>query len=138
MLTGRLRGGHPMTLISAKIEVPVLHCTQQFDDTHGNSEPYLWFAYIFSDITTANTQQPISVFVPLVSNTRALFPGNVGNNQDVPIPPEIGTFQVNLDSGRLDPPRVLLGVFIVLLEQDDTSDEAIAAGYDAFRDAVRR
>jgi len=124
-----------MTLINAKIDVPALHCTQQWD-LNGIAANYLWFAYAFGDVTTINAPQPISVFVPLVSNTRALFPNLVENNQDIPIPADVGTFQANLDDGGAD--LALLGVLVVLFAQHDTPDEAIAAGYDAYRDAAIR
>ncbi len=122
-------------MISATIEVPSLHCTEQYDE-HGNSEPYLWFAYFFGDITSLiEEDDPISVFVPDVPDVRALFP-EVGDNQDIDIPPELGVFQVNLEDGGLD--IAMLGVLVVLLEEDDTPDDAIAAGYNAFRTAVHR
>src|SRR5262245_23013196 len=124
-----------MTLINAKIDMPALHCTQQFE-LGGIAADYLWFAYFFADVTTISTPQPISVFVPLVSNTRALFPDLVGNNQDILIPPEVGTFQVYLDDGGAS--LALLGVLVVLFSRHETPDGAIAAGYDAFRDAVIR
>ena len=121
-------------MLSATIEVLSLHCTEQHDG-HGNSEPYLWFAYFFADVTTLTEDDPISVFVPDVPDVRALFP-EAGNNQDIDIPPELGVFQVNLEGGGLD--LVMLGVLVVLLEEDDTPDDAIAAGYDEFRTAVHR
>ena len=129
-----------MTLISAKIDVTALHCTQLFEPPLFKflEDYYLWFAYFFADVTTVSTSQPISVFVPLVSDTRALFPNYIGKDEDVPIPPEVGTFQVNLDDGGGDTPIALLGVLIVQLSRIDTPDDAIAAGYDAYRDAVLR
>lgn len=122
-------------MISAKISVPILHCTSQYDEK-GNSEPYLWFAYFWADITTLNMAEPISVYVPPFSNIRGLFPDDIGNNRDIAIPPELGTFQISLDDAGSH--IALLGILIVLMEQDETPDDAIAAGYDAYRDAVRR
>jgi hypothetical protein len=123
-------------MISATIEVPSLHCTEQFDE-HGNSEPYLWFAYFFADATSFQPQveDPISVFVPEIADTRALFP-EVGDNQDIDIPPEIGVFQVNLEGTALN--IAMLGVLVVLMEEDETPVDAIAAGYNEFRKAVHR
>ncbi len=123
-------------MISATIEVPSLHCTEQFDE-HGNSEPYLWFAYFFTDAMSLDPQNdnPVSVFVPDVPDVRALFP-EVGNNQDIDIPPELGVFQVNLEGTVLN--VAMLGVLVVLLEEDETPDDAIAAGYNEFRKAVHR
>jgi hypothetical protein len=122
-------------MISATIEVPSLHCTKQYDE-HGNSEPYLWFAYFFADATTLTEQEPIRVFVPDVPDVRALFSGSVGDNEDIDIPPELGTFQVNLEGGALN--LAMLGLLVVLWEEDDTSATAMAAGYNEFRIAVHR
>ncbi len=123
-------------MISATIEVPSLHCTEQFDE-HGNSEPYLWFAYFFADATSLQPQaeDPVSVFVPDIADTRALFP-DVANNQDVDIPPEIGVFEVKLEGTAFN--VAMLGVLAVLMEEDDTPDDAIAAGYKEFRKALHR
>jgi hypothetical protein len=123
-------------MISATIEVPGLHCTEQYDE-HGNSEPYLWFAYFFADATSFQQQadDPVSVFVPDIADTRALFP-EVADNQDVDISPEIGVFEVKLEGTVLN--LAMLGVLVVLMEEDDTPDDAIAAGYKEFGKALHR
>jgi hypothetical protein len=122
-------------MIHAVIRIPLLHCTQQYDE-HGNSEPYLWLAYFWADATTILAPDPISVFVPSVPDTRAQYPDNIGNNRDIPIPIEVGRFEVNLEGGGSN--LTMLGVLAVLFEEDDTHSDAIAAGYDAFRIAVSR
>jgi hypothetical protein len=121
-------------MINATLEITRLHCIEQWDE-HGNSEPYLWFAYFFTDLLRLMNEKPIEVFVPNIADTRALFP-SVGNNQDVAIPPEIGTFPVSLEPGVLN--AAMLGVIVVLLEEDDTPSSAIRAGYNEFRTAVHR
>jgi hypothetical protein len=121
-------------MINATLEITRLHCIEQFDE-HGNSEPYLWFAYFFTDLLRLMNDKPIEVFVPNIPDTRALFP-SVANNQDVAIPPEIGTFPVSLEPGVLN--AAMLGVIVVLLEEDDPPGSAIRAGYNAFRTAVHR
>jgi hypothetical protein len=121
-------------MLKATVSIPLLHCVQQYDE-NGNSEPYLWFAYFWAD-TTSTLPKPVSVFVPDVLDTRAQYPDNVGNNQDVHIPIEVGSFTKNLEGGMSN--TVMLGVLIVLNEEDDTSSEAVAAGYAAFGEAVDR
>jgi hypothetical protein len=121
-------------MISARIEIPTLHCTEQYDE-HGDSEPYLWFAYFFTDLSKLTDPEPVSVFVPKVADVRALFPV-VADNQDIAIPPELGTFQVTLEGGLLN--IAMLGVVVALLEEDDTPSSAIAAGHNAFENALRR
>lgn len=100
-------------MLKATVTIPQIHCVQQYDE--GNSEPYLWFAYATADITSTL----VSVFVPNVLDTRAQYPGNIGNNQDIPIPVEVGTFTKNLEGGEKN--TAMLGVLAVLVEEDDTS-----------------
>jgi hypothetical protein len=76
------------------------------------------------------------VFVPSVPDTRVQYPDNIANNRDIPVPPDVGRFEVNLDGGGNN--FAMLGALAVLFEEDDTADDAIAAGYDAFRTAVSR
>ncbi len=122
-------------MVHAEIRIPVLHCTQQYDE-HGNSEPYLWFAYFWADATTIHDSDPIKVFVPSVPDTRAQYPDNIGNNRDIVIPTQVGQFERNLEGGGFN--LALLGVLAVLFEEDDTHSDAIAAGYNAFGIAVSR
>jgi hypothetical protein len=125
-------------MLNAQIQIPILHCTQQYDE-NGNSEPYLWFAYFWGDATSIaaqDSQPPITVFVPSVPDTRAQYPDNIGNNSDIPVPAAVGRFAVNLEGGGSN--LTMLGVLAVLFEEDDTHSDAIAAGYDAFRTAVSR
>jgi hypothetical protein len=121
-------------MLKATVNIPLLHCVQQYDE-NGNSEPYLWFAFFSAD-TTSTLPKPVSVVVPHVLDTRAQYPGNIGNNQDINIPVEVGSFTKNLEGGMRN--TAMLGVLAVLFEEDDTSSEAISAGYAAFRDAVDR
>ena len=122
-------------MINAAIHLPVLHCTEQFDE-HGYSEPYLWVAYFWADTTTIRAQPKVSVFVPSISDTRAVYRDNIDNDSDITIPNEVGRFQVNLEGGATN--LAMLGVLAVLFEEDDTAADAIAAGYDAFPIAVSR
>jgi hypothetical protein len=122
-------------MLKAQVHIPLVHCTQQYDE-NGNSEPYLWFAYFWADSTSIAAENPISVFVPSVPDTRAQYPDNIGNNRDFPVPSGVGRFEVNLEGAGLN--LAMLGVLAVLFEEDDTSSAAIAAGYDAFRLAVSR
>ena len=96
----------------------------------------MWFAYFWGDATSIHAPDPISVFVPKVLDTRAQYPDNIGNNRDILIPTEVGQFEINLEGGGSN--LTMLGVLAVLFEEDDTHSDAIAAGYDAFRIAVKR
>jgi hypothetical protein len=124
-------------MISAKIVIPNLWCIQ----TPGHPDPYLWFAYFWGDVTSLGKVDPVtgqpalvSVSVPRVVNTRLQYPDNVGSGDFIPVPAEMGQFQQDLEGG--DSNLAMLGVLAVLLEQNDTHDDAIAAGYDALQPAV--
>ena len=121
-------------MIVATIELPTLRCHEQWDG-NGLSEPYLWTAFFWADISTIGTSLKVRVTVPLSSQTlRDRFPNAVQNGQDIIIPPEVGRLSVRLDDGGSN--KVMLGALVVLLEQDDTPDNAIKRGHDAFRQSV--
>jgi len=74
-------------------------------DEHGNSEPYLWFAYFWGDATSISNddENRITVFVPSVPDTRAQYPDNIGNSRDIPIPADVGRFGVEASFKPSDP-----------------------------------
>lgn len=116
-------------MLNATIRLPTLRCVKQYDES-GKSEPYLWLAYMWADSTTHGAK----IYVPSFTNVRGMFPGNVGDNQNISIPVELGRFQVDLE----DTGGMALAVFAVLLEEDETPDDAIEAGYAEFGAAVGR
>jgi hypothetical protein len=121
-------------MINATINLPTLRCHEQFD-SGGPSEPYLWTAFFWADVTTVGTSVKVRVNVPRFGNSlRGFFPDGVRNGQDIAIPAEIGRQTIKLDDGGNG--IVMLGALVVLLEEDSTPDDAIKHGHDVFRQAV--
>jgi hypothetical protein len=121
-------------MITATINLPTLRCHEQYDES-GHSEPYLWTAFFWADITTIPTALKVKVTVPLSSSSlRDNFQNAVSNGQEISIPPEVGRCQVRLDDGGMN--LAMFGVLVALLEQDDTPDRAIRRGHQVFYQAV--
>jgi hypothetical protein len=122
-------------MINATINLPTLRCHQQFD-SGGASEPYLWTAFFFADFVTTKTSKKVRVIVPQFFNSlRSSFPDGVTNGQDISIPPEVGRQTIKLDASN---DVVALGVLVLLLEQDDTREDAMKIGHRAFAEALEK
>jgi hypothetical protein len=119
-------------MITVKFAIPEM--TGNF--TSMTPKLYLWFAYFWGDLNTFMTSQKIRVSVPPSSDIRDAYSDNVDSLPSqlaIPIPPEFGTFQVNLDDFNF---TAAAGVLVLLFGQHDTPDSAISAGYAAFGPAV--
>lgn len=122
-------------MINATINLPTLRCHEQFDSGR-TSEPYLWTAFFFADAATTKTTKQVRVIVPQFFNSlRSNFPDGVTNGQDISIPPEVGRQTIKLDTTD---DRVALGVLVLLLEQDDTPEDAMKIGHRALGDALEK
>lgn len=136
-----------LTIVRAKFNPRSYH----EDDGPGDAEPYLWTVFFKIDGDTVEKAKvtvdftgegSISVeFVgtPLVRRTDSrhenLASSDVGTGDDVAIPPAVGMWDftlrsipVTLNSTTIQLPGVC-GVSMVLMEQDNTPDDAINAGY---------
>ena len=75
-------------------------------------------------------------------------PGGPATNVDLPIPSSLGEFQTRLTSIPIDPSLMALtgrpslagyvGCVAVILEQNDTPDDAVAAGHQAFNTSFQQ
>jgi hypothetical protein len=121
-------------MINATINLPTLRCHEQWD-ANGLSEPYLWTAFFWADVVTISRATKVLVHVPFSqSSLRDRFPDGVDDGQDISIPPEIGGHRMRLDDGGNN--LVMLGVLIVLLEQDNTGDDVMRNAHNIFRQSV--
>jgi hypothetical protein len=93
---------------------------------------YPWFAFFWADVNSLATPQPLTVYVE-PGFSRDNYPNAVQPGLPVWIPP-VGTHTVELDDGGNG--TAMAGVLVVLFRQHETLDDATAAGYAAFPDAV--
>lgn len=132
-----------------RVELTRIHCHDEGDGP-GSAEPYLWavfFAVGGSTITVspslALVGEAITQFTP--GSHGNLVNTDVDDGEDIPIPPSIGEWQTVLKpipvpdslSDVVDDVGGVAGVVVVLMEEDNVSDDGAEAGHEAFNDAVR-
>ena len=135
-----------MDPVRANISLTRIHCYDE-GDFIGSAEPYLWTVFFKIDGETCRVIQVNSGFQLDGTSTVVGTPGNHGdlNNtdvnagDDVEIPFSLGEFSTVLlpiPPQNLFPP--IVGAVIVLMEQDNSPDSAVAKGHEALNDAVRQ
>ncbi len=132
-----------------RLELTKVHCHDEGDGP-GSAEPYLWAAFFKVDGSTIS----VTTGLGLAGEATTQFtPGSHGNlvntdvdeGEDVPIPASIGEWQTVLTpipvpdslSGLVDDVGGVAGVVVVLMEEDNVTDDGAEAGHDAFNAAVR-
>ena len=114
-------------MLQTSISIPEM-LSQAGDD----ARIYPWFAFFWADVNSLATPRPVNVYVE-PGFSRDNYPNAVQPGLPVWIPP-VGTHTVQLDDGGNG--TAMAGVLVVLFRQHETPDDAIAAGYTAFPDAV--
>lgn len=136
-----------MSPVEVTIRLQHIHCFHEGDGP-GKAEPYLWnvFFKIDGDTTVVRSLslQGSATVIGTPGNHGNLTKGGVEAGDNVPIPPEVGTFRTVLKPIPLDPPMSgvqnvsgYIGCISVLLEQDNTPNSAVASGHKALNAAVQ-
>lgn len=121
------------------LRLTTLKVVKQSDRGQGGSEPYLWITFFkmkdhLSAAELFDFVQPLDVITkPQTMDFRELFPNNVGDGITIDIPPQVGVWQDKMD---LSAPYAMLGCVVVLMEEDETSNKAIQAGFDEYRETI--
>lgn len=88
-------------------------------DGSGNAEPYLWPVFFKIDLASLAGGNPIGKWVYAPNGSH----GNLGKNWDarqvIPITTNIGLWETNVNSLLLPEKNRIIGVVVVLLEEDD-------------------
>ncbi len=141
-----------MSNLKVDMKLKQIHCFDE-GDGWGSAEPYLWtvFFKVDGDTVVVNSDGPAAPFiqgVPTVVGT----PGNHGNLGDtdvddddtVDIPAIIGEYHTVLRPIPLTTPLFgitevggMIGCVVVLMEEDNTGDDAITRGHEALDRNVR-
>jgi hypothetical protein len=138
-----------MSDIGARIRLTSVRCIDEGDGP-GSAEPYLWTVFFKVDGRTA------SVTPQLRLSGRSTVVGRTGDHGDLPnhdvddgevvaIPAALGSYSTQLRPIPLQQPLGsfrevggVLGVVMVLLEEDNTPSSAISKGHRALDRAVRQ
>ena len=131
-----------------KIQFTNLHCYDE-GDSIGNAEPYLWVAYFKIDgdstVVSQDTSLQGTAKVTVIRGDHGdLGTTDVGAGDDVPIPDQF-SYEDTLRpipfvqplNGQTETSGVV-GCIAILLEQDDTSDSAVALGHAALGPALQK
>lgn len=141
-----------MTDLNIEFKLDRIHCHDEGDGP-GNAEPYLWtvFFKVDGDTLVVNSDGPAAPFLqgaPTVVGT----PGNHGNlgttdvdeDDDVTVPAIIGEYRTIMKPIPLTTPFLglsevggMIGCIVVLMEEDNTDNSAIARGHEALDRTVR-
>lgn len=115
--------------IDAFIHLDRCRCLVEHDGT-GHSEPYIWTVLIWVDDTTIGSGRIVGSRAPSeFQGARAVIRAGMRAGQEASLPPVQRSFAHRFEDG-LTVRRI--GLVVVLLEEDETPDDAVRAAYKAF------
>jgi hypothetical protein len=137
-----------MRRIGVEIDLGKLKCHDEADKA-GNSEPYLWSVFFKIDGTTCVLTDKLFLRGTAVIKTSSGNHGNLvgGGGMDagdvVRIPSALGHWKTGLvPIPSVDAPKLkvggVLGCIVVVLEEDETPNAAVAQGHQALNQAMQR
>ncbi|HEU4807416.1 MAG TPA: hypothetical protein VFT01_04080 [Homoserinimonas sp.] len=132
-----------------RLELTRIHCHDEGDGP-GSAEPYLWAVYFAVGGSTVTVSPSLTLAGEAITQVTPGSHGNLVNTdvddgEDIPIPPPIGEWQTVLKpipvpdslSDVVDDVGGVVGVVVVLMEEDNVTDDGAETGHAAFNDAVR-
>jgi len=112
-----------------------LRCIKE-SDTKGGSEPYLWVTYFAVDGRNIAQALPVTTDTMPATFTRKEFPNNVADGQVITVPASLSPRSFQVDPGPLN--FMMAGCITVLLEEDETPEDAIIAGHTAYAKEINK
>ncbi len=136
-------------VMSTSIKLDRIVCHDE-GDGWGSAEPYLWTVFFKIDgetvaVTEALTLAGTATIVPTPGSHGNLPNGDVDPGEVIPIPPVLGEFTSLLNPIPVPPPLQplagedlagIIGVVIVLMEEDNVSDDGAEAGHQGLNNGV--
>jgi len=112
-----------------------LRCIKE-SDAKGGSEPYLWVTYFALDGRNIAQANPLTIDTPPATFIRKEFPDNVADGQVINVTASLSNRSFQVDPGPLN--FMMAGCIAVLLEEDDTPENAIIAGHLAYSKEIEK
>ena len=110
-----------------------LHCLTLIN-TETRTEPYIWPALIRIDDNTLTTPDLVAMQSPVLGNARVVIKDSMRAGETASIPSSVGILRTRFED-NLVTRRLLL--VVALLENDETPEDAMEAGFKAFNSEVR-
>lgn len=114
--------------IDAFIHLDRLRCLSEHDGS-GHSEPYVWTVLLWVDDTTIMSGKLVGSSAPGNASSRVVIKEGIKAGETVTMPSAQNRFAHRFED-NLD--RRDIAIVVALLEEDETPDRAVRAGYDAF------
>jgi hypothetical protein len=103
-------------------------------NTESRTEPYIWPVLIRVDDNTLATPQLVSLTAPVLGNARVVIKDSMRAGETADIPSSVGILRARFDDG-LTMRRLIL--VVALLEEDETPQDAMEAGFQAFKSGLQ-
>lgn len=127
-----------MAKIEVKITLDKLIVVRELDEPRQNrkdgigSEPYLWITFFSISGDKLFTEKPVDTYTPIFSQLRREFKNNVRAGNVLDVPPILKSWVDTIETL----PYSMVGVIVLLMEQDRTPEDAIHKGLLAFASSI--
>jgi hypothetical protein len=112
-----------------ELRLDTLYCHREDDGLFGGAEPYLWSALI------AFPSQIVAF--PEGDQFRVVIADGMTNGDVASIPLGVGQLQLTVQSESIESRELRLAVLAVLMEDNGSSDDAVKAGFLAFKENLQ-
>jgi len=117
----------------AIVQLEQLHCLKLVN-TEKRTEPYIWPALFRVDDNTLNTPDLVAMQTPILGNARVVIKDSMRAGETASIPASVGILRTRFEDNLVTRRLILV---VALLENDETPDDAMEAGFKAFNSELR-
>ena len=127
-----------MAKIEVKITFDQLKVIRESDEKSQNrrdgsgSEPYFWVTYFKISGDKLFTEKPVDTYTPVFNQLRREFRDNVKAGDSLVVPAILKVWNGQVETS----PYCMVGVIVLLMEQDRTPEDAIHSGLLSFASSV--
>lgn len=114
------------------INLKTLTCQKESDAT-GHSEPYIWPVLLKIDNDTLATDELLDVITPTFGHERIRIKEGIRPGETATIPESVGRLKARFEEDQQFQRLVLI---VTLLEEDETPEDSVQAGFRAFADEL--